>query len=494
MKIVLVYPPFLNSIRTTLPEFVNENEGYFPPLGIMYIVSYLKKHRKDCEILVIDSVLERINHLQIAQRVVNFGADIVGISCWTFSLIDALQVAKEVKKISPQTLVCLGGPHVNIYPKETVSKDYIDFVITNDGEKAFTELINQLKTGQDFNCVPNLYYKKSGKIEESPLKYIEKNLDNLPFPDRNWTDFSKYYSIMDKERPITTMITSRGCPFNCSFCFQQRSGWRFRTPSNIVDEMEYCLKLGIRNFFIFDETFTVSKKRVIELCNEIKKRKLQVVWSCRSRVDTVDEEVLDNLREAGCKRISFGVESANPQVLKRLNKQITVPQAIEVFKLAKKKKIVTLADFMIGCPEENFKRTKETIQLAKILSPDYVQFSALTLLPATKLYEEALTTGVVKNDVWLNYAINPTINFKPPLWNIYREREVQKLLLISYRMFYLRAPYILRQLLSIRSFAQLKIYSKAAVGLVKTVFRPFVSEGGTGVARNPLLRVSGRTH
>lgn len=467
MKIVFVYPPIINSIQTTIPEFVSDNEGYFPPLGIMYIASYLKKYQKDCQIVVIDSVLEKLSYSQIARQAANFNADIVGISCWTFSLIDSLQVAKEIKEVSPHTLVCLGGPHTNIYPKETLSNDYVDFVITNDGEKAFLELVNQLKTNKDFNNVPNLYYKNFGKIVKSPVSYIEKNLDELPFPDRGWTDFSKYNSVMDKVLPVTTMITSRGCPFKCSFCFQQGSGWRARSVPDIINEMEYCIALGIRNFYIFDETFTVNKQRVLELCSAIKNNGLKITWSCRSRVDTIDEEVLDNLKEAGCKRISFGVETANTEVLKRLNKQITIPKAISIFRLAKKKRIVTLADFMIGCPDEDHQRAEETIRLAKLLDPDYVQFALFTLFPATQLYKEALDAGIVKNDVWLSYAINPKLNFKPPLWNIYSEAEVKRMLLIAYKRFYLRLGYILNHFLNFCSFAKFKSYLKAGLNLIR---------------------------
>jgi len=467
MKIALVFPPVLNSIQTTIPEFINENEGYFPPLGVMYIASYLKKHKDDCDIFVIDSSVEKLNHIQTAQRIVDFGVDIVGLSCWTFSLLDTLAVASQVKRISPATLVCLGGPHVNIYPKETLSMDCVDFVITGDGERPFAKLIDQLKTHYDFAKVPNLHYKKNGRLENSLLKHVEENLDELPFPDRNWTPFQQYYTILDRERPVTTMITSRGCPFKCSFCFQHGTGWRCRSVSNIIDEIQYCTGLGIRNFFIFDETFTVNKQRVIELCDEIKRRYLNITWSCRSRVDTIDEETMGRLKEAGCQRISFGVEAANDDVLRRLNKKIVISQVKRIFKAAKKKRITTLADFMIGCPGEDRKKTYETIKLAVELNPDYAQFCLFTLFPATKLYEEALKEGVVNRDVWLDYAKKPEFDFKPPLWNIYSEEEAKRLLAISYRRFYLRFSYILKRLFSVRSIAQFKTYLKSGIGLIK---------------------------
>jgi radical SAM superfamily enzyme YgiQ (UPF0313 family) len=469
MNITLVFPPFIKSIRTTVPQFVDEHEGCFPPLGIMYIASYLKKYGSGDNIQLIDAALEKLDHADIAHKAAAFGSDIVGISCWTFSLIDTLLVASEVKKLSPKTVVVLGGPHINIYPEETLGKEQVDFAVTNDGEKPFCELVAQLKGKRDFGNVPNLFYKQGGKILKSECEHIEENLDRLPFPERGLTDINKYYSLMDTVNPVTTMITSRGCPFNCHFCLKQNTGWRHRSMANIMLEMRECVDRGIRNFFIFDETFTVNKKRILELCNEIIKEKLNIVWSCRARVDTVDEEIIRTMKKAGCMRISFGVESGNPEVLKMLNKQIAIAQVEKVFALVKKERMVSLADFMVACPKEGPKESAETIQLALRLDPDYAQFTLFTLLPETKLYETGLETGVVKGDVWLEYARNPTQDFKPPIWNLYTEENAVKLLNNAYRAFYLRPKFVFRRLLSIRSASQALNYVTAGLGMLKGI-------------------------
>jgi radical SAM superfamily enzyme YgiQ (UPF0313 family) len=233
--------------------------------------------------------------------------------------------------------------------------------------------------------------------------------------------------------------------------------------------MEYCIGLGIRNFFIFDETFTVNKKRILELCSRIKEKSFDIVWSCRARVDTVDEEILDAMKGAGCTRISFGVESASPEVLKLLNKRIDIRQAVKVFDIVRKKKMVSLADFMIACPGEGRAESRATIKLAGKLRPDYVQFSLFTLFPCTKLYDDALEAGTVKGDPWRGYAKNPSPDFKPPLWSIYTENEAVALLNTAYRSFYLRPSYILRRLLSIRSASQAMQYVKAGLSLARAV-------------------------
>lgn len=471
MKITLVFPPFGNSIRTTLPQFVDENEGLFPPLGIMYVASYLKEKGSGDEIQLVDAALEKLDHAQIAAKAAAFGSDIVGISCWTFSLVDTLLVASEVKKASPKTLVVLGGPHVSIYPEQTAAMEQVDFAVVNDGEKAFFELVSRLKGDRDFDKVPNLYYKRGGKVAKSSCEHLEKDLDSLPFPDRSMTAFREYYSLMDGVNPVTTMITSRGCPFNCDFCLKQNTGWRYRSVPDILEEMKLCAGMGIRNFFIFDETFTVNKKRILELCDGIVKNGLGIVWSCRARVDTVDDEILAAMRRAGCRRISFGVEAADPGVLKLLNKRIDIKQAEKAFAAAKREKMVTLADFMVACPGEGPAESRATIELSKKLNPDFAQFSLFTLLPETKLYETGLKTGVVKGDVWKEYASAPESGFKPPLWNLYSEDDAVKLLNDAYRAFYLRPSYVLRRLLGIRTASQALQYIKAGLGLAAAVLK-----------------------
>jgi len=470
-NISLIYPPFHNSIRTTLPDFIDKSEGVFPPLGIMYISSYLKKHNPGVNVQLIDSVLSGYDYARIADEVVRHGADIAGITCWTFSLLDALNTAREIKKRKSSVKIVFGGPHVNIYPLETMKNGFIDYVIVNDGEKAFDALVKALEGGSGLPGVPNLYYRENGEIKKSAVECEETDLDSLPFPDRASTAYADYSSILDDVSPITTLITSRGCPFRCSFCMKDGTGWRARKVESIIAEIRECIGLGIRNFTIFDETFTANKKRTLDFCRAVIDGKLDIVWNCRSRVDTVDEEALDRLKEAGCRRVSLGVESADETVLKRLNKNISLAQVSRVFKKARAIGMATLADFMIACPGETPESTKKTIDFARALNPDYVQFSLFTLLPETKLYEEALKQGVVSRDVWAEYATAPDKDFKPPLWNIYSEEDSLKLLPYAYKRFYFRLPYILGVFKRMRSFKQFALYLKAGMGLISGLWK-----------------------
>jgi radical SAM superfamily enzyme YgiQ (UPF0313 family) len=436
----------------------------------MYLSSYIKKYKPENDILIIDSILEKLDYEAIADKILRFGADVVGISCWTFSLIDTLETAKVVKSRLPEAKIVVGGPHVNIYPKQTLENTCIDYVITNDGEKPFLALLESIKTNSGFDKVPNLYFKDSAGLHKSIIDHNEEKLDILPFPDRKATSYGSYYNVINAAKSFTTIITSRGCPFNCHFCLKQETGWRSRSVENIIEELSECVKLGIKEIYFFDETFTVNKKRITELCNEIKRLKLNISWSCRSRVDTIDEELILSLKSAGCKMISLGVESASPQVLKNLNKMINIEQALKVFKLLKKHKMASLADFMIACPGERQEDTKMTIELACKMDPDFVQFSMFTLLPCTKLYDDALKSKIIQNDTWRQFAQGPVIGFKPPMWNIYSEQEAVKLLDKAYRAFYLRPSYILRKIYAIKSFKQILLYIRSGLSIMFTMF------------------------
>jgi len=465
-KVLLINPPMLNHLATTLPDFAVEEQGCFPVLGLLYIATCLKKQIPDIELRILDSLALKKNYEDIKKEITDFRPDIVGVPAWTFSYLDSIIITRIAKDVNPNIKVCAGGPHVTIYPGETLAQPTIDYTITGEGEYPFAALIDALKNKKDLSNIPGLGWKENGKIHINPHTEEIKNLDALAFPDRTLTPYGMYYSILDKTRPITTMITSRGCPFQCVFCYQKNTGWRCRTAQNIVNEIEECVKLGIKNIFIFDETFTVNKKRVIEICNEILERKIKIEWDIRSRVDTIDEEMLKILKKAGCKRISYGVEAGNGKILNILKKEIDLSMAEKTIKLTKKYGFIVLADFMVCSPEETKKEIEESLRLAIKMNPDFVQFSVTTILPATELYDLARQQGIIEKDVWREYALNPTEDFQPPLWNIFSRREATVILNGCYKRFYLRPRYILKKIFGIRSFWEFKINLSAGLKML----------------------------
>jgi radical SAM superfamily enzyme YgiQ (UPF0313 family) len=239
--------------------------------------------------------------------------------------------------------------------------------------------------------------------------------------------------------------------------------FRARSAKNVVDEIEKCLDLGIKEIFIYDDTFTVDRKRVMDICNEIINRNLKFTWDIRARVNTVDEEMLVLLKRAGCERIHYGVEAGTEKILKILNKQITLDQALKAFKLTRRLKIQTLAYFMIGAPTETKEDIMATIDFMKKLNPDFVQITLLTPFPGTKVYQWALEQNIF-NDYWKDFAKNPQIGFKTKYWTKeLSSDELEKLLTIAYKKFYIRPIYIIKRLFKIKSLSELLRKLKAGL-------------------------------
>ncbi len=468
MRILLINPPTANMITTEVPSLVTEERGFNPPLGIMYIAAHLE--RAGFDVKIIDADVEELEYSKLAAAIKAYAPDVVGLSAMSFTLIDCMQIARLVKSADPGIKIFIGGPHVNIFPEETIKIPEIDYVVLGEGEFLTVDLIRNISNAENLKRIRGLVFKENGNIINTGKPDFIMDLDKIHFPARHLTLYKKYSSLLAKRNPITTMITSRGCPFSCKFCDRPHLGkiFRARSAKNVVDEMEECVNMGIREFLIYDDTFTINRKRVLDICDEINARKLDIGFDVRARLDTVDEEMLKKMKKAGCERIHYGVESGNDEILKILCKGIDVEKAKKMFKITKKIGIDRLAYFMIGNPRETRETVMESINLAIKLDPDYVHFSITTPFPATGLYFMGLDEGVIKKDYWKEFAENPEKDFIPPLWeeNLNRQ-ELLELASLAYKRFYTRPGYVIRRMLKIRSLGELKRKLKAGLKVVK---------------------------
>jgi len=469
MKILLIYPPANNMITTNVPTIVEGEKGFYPPLGLMYVAAYAEKYT-DHEIEILDTQVENLSYAEIETRIRKIKPDVVGIQTMTFTLIDALTTAEIVKNIDETIHVNLGGPHVGIYPLETIKRKEVDSLVLGEGEITFTQLINNIDDKEKLRGIKGLVFKDKGEIINTGQSDFIDNLDDIPFPARHLTHYNKYYSLLAKRSPVTTMFTSRGCPYNCLFCDRPSMGKKFRARSaeNVVHEFEECFNMGIKEIFIYDDTFTIDRQRVIDICDKILERNLDIGWDIRARVNTVDEELLRKLKAAGCERIHYGVEAGTPEILKVLRKGITLEQAQKAFKMTRDIGIDSLAYFMIGSPGETREQIMQTMKFAGNLNPDYVHFSITTPFPATDLYKQGLNTRIFADDYWSDFAANPTKDFIPQLWEGELNREELVVLLKkAYKNFYLRPNYIMKKLVAVKSIGELKRKAKAGIKVFK---------------------------
>ena len=466
MRIVLINCPNTYELVGNDPVIIKEQQGIYPPLGILYIAAHLET--LGYEMHVIDAQADILTHEQVANRVLEIKPDLVGLTAMTFTLVDCKLVMQAIRrKLSVPIIV--GGPHTAIYPEECFEPTGLnaDYVVVGEGEITLDTLAKDIESGKVNTSMPihNRIYRQAQFIDD---------LNLLPFPARHLIPTEKYYSVLAKSTPTTTSFSSRGCPFSCSYCDRPALGKGFRAMNaqRVVDEMQECEKMGIKEIFYYDDTFSVSMKRVDEICDEILKRGVKIRWDIRTRVNVVNDKLLEKMARAGCDRIHFGVESGNPRIVRVMNKGTSIKQVEDAFAMCKKYKIKTLAYFMLGNPTETFDDVKDTLAIARKIKPDFMQMTILSPFPATKYYLDYLRIPG-HTDVWKQYAREINDDFRPPLWDeIYTREELESQMRWFYRKFYLTPRFVWERIKEVRNLGQFKRYASAGWSLVKMTLLP----------------------
>jgi len=465
MKVLLIRPPHDHMITTNVPKSVDTETGMYPPLGLLYVAAGLKAWT-DAEVELLDTLALHLKQEDIAAHIARSKPDVVGIQAMTFTLIDAIATMRSSKSACPNAHVSLGGPHVNLYPEETLSIEGVDSLVLGEGERAFAEMVNALAEGRDIADVEGVAVMRNGKISTMQARALEANLDSLPHPARDLIETSLYWSVLAKRNPITTAMTSRGCPMKCIFCDRPHLGktFRYRSARSVVDEMEDCINRGIQEIFLYDDTFTIRRERIFEIRDEIKRHGLDVQWDVRARANNLDAEVVKAMKEAGVTRLHIGVESGSPRILKIMKKGITIEQAHNAFKLCRKFGITSLSYFMLGNPTETREDIEMTMQFIRKCYADYAHIAITTPFPGTELYRMGLEQSLFKRDYWRDFAVNPVEDFQPPAWTEnFTQEQLEDMRQQAYRAFYGRPSRLGRQLLAIRSFKE--FWTKARVGV-----------------------------
>jgi anaerobic magnesium-protoporphyrin IX monomethyl ester cyclase len=467
MKILLINPPRWNELVGKNPSIIEKHRGFNPPLGLLYLAASIRENT-DFDVEVLDTQPIEWTYPRLENHLKGKEFDVVGITAMTFTLIDAYKTARLIKKIMPRAKVILGGTHIHLFPNETINLEAVDYGFMGEAEFSFVEFLKNLHHLPQTDRIPGLIYKDAdGEIIKNDFVPLD-NLDDIPLPERNLLNIKHYSSLLSRGALSTTIVSSRGCPFRCSFCDRPlspiTSRFRYRSAKNVLDEIYECVELGIKDFLFYDDTFTVNKKRVLEICEEILSRNIKIRWDIRTRIDTVDEEMLELLKRAGCVAIHYGVEAGNDKILEVIKKGFTVEKVKEIFRLTRKVGIETLAYFMIGLPSEKAKEIQDSFDLAKELKPDYAHFTIFSPYPGTELYYFGLEKGIIKKDIWKEFSENPEEGFKIPVWeeNFTRD-ELYEMIVKFYKSFYLRPSYILRRSFKVKSKDE--FIKKARAGL-----------------------------
>lgn len=423
--------------------------GRQPPFGLLYLSAVLKQHNHEVDL--IDGFFNTDE--KTLKWISDNNIKCVGITCVSYNWVRAKDLAKKIKHDFPDTKVIVGGPHPTVWKEKCLEESNdIDVVVYGEGEYTLLEVLDKFDANESLKGVKSTIIKDGKKVITNPPRELIKNIDTLPIMDRDIINMWDYQPspLFYKRLPWTAIFASRGCPFCCTFCHSDRRV-RLRSNDDVIKEIEYVIKkYGIKDLTFYDETFTLNKKRVIDFCNEIIRRKLDIVWSVNARVDTVDLGILHKMKEAGCWRILYGIESGVQKNLNRMKKGITLEQVRKAVNLTKKVGIESYGMFMFGLPGETFELGMETIKFACSLPLGYAAFVAIIPLPGTELYEEVHNEQGWKG---LEHLHNGAISY---VSNDITEEQLSKLVRISYRKFYLRPKYILSRLMRIRSLEDIK--------------------------------------
>ncbi|MAG50334.1 B12-binding domain-containing radical SAM protein, partial [archaeon] len=332
-----------------------------------------------------------------------------------------------------------------------------------EGEETFYELIKAIDENKDLEEVNGIVFRKNNEIIKTKPRELIKNLDEIPFPARDLLDLKLYESSVTKKvshENATYLFTSRGCPFDCVYC-NAKSMWRrltrFRSIQNVVDEIEECInKYNLKEFNIGDELFTLKEDRVIEICDEIIKRNLEISWVCMSRVDTISSNMVKKMKEAGCKLITFGFESGSKEILKNIRKMTDIDKAEEAVNIVKKEGIGVYGNFMIGNPGETEETFNETLNFSRKLDLDKASFFITVPFPGTDLYNMLKENGHLdKNLEWSRFS--PVSNKYPLLrTDALNGDDLLKLQKKAFKNFYLRPKFVINQLKKLKSKDDIK--------------------------------------
>jgi anaerobic magnesium-protoporphyrin IX monomethyl ester cyclase len=456
MRVTLVNPPYGLEDLAGKSKSMKAIMNVVQPLGLWYIAAVLE--RNGYEVTIEDCQCLSVDHHILIDRLKKQKPDLIGISATTPTFGSSLLTAKMVKQNLPQVPVVIGGAHISALPAETMAYDCFDVGVIGEGEYTTLELVKHIeKNGlNNLDRVAGIAFKRNGEFHQTERRPFIKNLDELPLPARHLLPpLSMYHPAPTSYRrlPNAHLLTSRGCAgADCVFCDRGVFGSqiRFRSVENVFNEIEELVNVyGARDLKFFDDTFTIDKKRVLRICEEFKKRKIDAPWCCLARPNTVNGEMLRAMKEAGCWEILFGLESMDQNVLTKLMKFTTVEQNVEAVRLCQEIGISVRANFIVGLPFDTLETMETDLREAIRLNVDFAHFHKFTPYPGSELYRTLTKLGY-KFDfpTWESQLdLKGKIMYHPDSMT---EDQYRKWLIESHKRYYLRPRYILKQLAGIR--------------------------------------------
>lgn len=440
LDILLINPPW----QTRDGNIWHGVKSTSPPLGLLYIAAYAEREGRS--VAVMDVNAEQLQLEDVEQSIRNQQPAWVGITAVTAQITSTHRIAEIIKRVSPESKIIVGGVHASAMPDEVLRDKNIDYVIRGEGELPFFALVD----GASLETIQGLCYRNGNPLQpisHNPAGQPIEDLDSLPTPAYHLIPFEKYKPAVGAYRrlPAVNMTMSRGCPGKCTFCNSAETALRTHSPERIVDEIEALqARYGIREVSFYDDTFTIFKKTVLRFCDLIVERGINLTWSCFARTDCVSPALLAKMKRAGCHQILFGIESADPEILKTIRKPIDIELTRKAVRMVQDARIAVRAAFMFGNPGETVESIRRTIDFAKELNPDIAIFNITTPYPGTQMFDWAFGNGYLRTLDWEEYDLANSVLDLPTI----SQEEIDRMYATAYREFYFRPRFLMRRLLS----------------------------------------------
>lgn len=419
-----------------------------PPLGLLYVAAVLQKEGHVVEVLDMNCEKDLTTD-ELSRRLRSSQPDLIGMSTLAQTFRNVAEVARTCKEELPHCPIVIGGYSATFNHDKILGKyDQFDFVVRREGEETAAELVSELeKASPDLSTVKGLTYVENGRIRINEERPLIEDLDSLPFPAYELVSHLTYGSfggLRISSSSLGSILTSRGCPYRCAFCSCSAftySTIRWRSPENVVDELEYLVdRFGINEYTVVDDIFTLNKEHVLEICRLIRERGLDLEWYCEGRVNQADEMMYREMAAAGCRAIFLGIESCVNRILKYYRKGLTYEMARDAAKKAQRAGLDVVGSFILGAPIETLEEMWETVRGAAKLDIDFADFNVLRLARGMPLWDELAKEGIIDDDDWEDaisgFDVNPEVS----------SEDASKLLSQFHRAFYLRGPFLLNQL------------------------------------------------
>ncbi len=470
-KILLLSPPYLD-----LYGELSRAAGRYFPLGLGYIASYLRKYGGH-EVSIYEPEAQGLKHEDIKKIVKNSKADVIGLTCSTPNFTRAVELAKMCRDNSKARIV-LGGVHATAIPEFIIKNysDVFDCVVVGEGEITMLELVDAFKSNSHLKDIKGIVYKDNNRIVRTEMRPYIDDLNSLPFPARDLIPQNLFVpnSHNARYKNCITILTSRGCPFNCSFCAARLvSGVRYRMHSAdyVLEEMEMLKRdYGARQLLITDDTFTINHERLIKICEGMIKRKFNLEWFCFSQVNVVNKELLTLMKKAGCYNIGFGVESADEEIRKRMGKNIRSSDVISAVHTANKLGIKTQTFYILGTPGETKQQMEKTIEFAKEVNSTLVFFNMLVPYPGTKDFDYYFSETPLEDIDWRNFVaigehcvLSKNTAVEP--------EEIEKIISKANLNYYTSPKRLFNVLRNIGSFYEFSNYCIGGFSFLKQIFK-----------------------